>query len=148
GLCANASKIRGIEIESALVKKIEQDLFSDSFLNGLIDEIINLKQKEIEQADAPALERRRQDLSAKILNLTRLAAVAVDVAEIGQQLAELSRERNAVDALLLAADKRSATIDRKAISAKVAVRLGRTLELLKSPADVDQLRLELKKWIA
>jgi len=33
------------------------------------------------------------------------------------------------------------------ILSKAKSRLGRTLELLQSAADVDQLRLELKKWI-
>lgn len=146
-LCNNKAKIRGSEIESVLVAMIEQELFSDSFLNGLIDEIIALKRQQAKQTDRPALERRRQELSAKIGNLARAAAIAIDVPEIGQQLAELNRERVGIDQVLAADSRAAIAIDAKEIKVKVDARLGKTLDLLKTPADMDQLRLELKKWI-
>lgn len=146
GLCSNKAKIRGVEAETAVVRQIEQQLFSDAFLQGLVDEMISLKQAQSMMADKTVLERRRQEISSKIVNLTKVAAVAPDVAEIADQLAELGRERNSIDAVLRT-QQHDAPIDRGAILSKAKSRLGQTLELLRSTADMDQLRLELKKWI-
>ncbi|MCZ7649513.1 MAG: recombinase family protein [Planctomycetota bacterium] len=147
-VCLNRAKVRGIPLETALLAKVEADLFSENFFDDLIEEIIRLHAaEEAGKPDRSAYEKRLAELSAEILRLTELALQAPDVREIGSCIRRKEEERKDIEARLAAVPAPAKPLNCAALLETVRLKLGKTRDLLKSKSDMAEMRMELRKWI-
>jgi len=146
--CSNQAKILGKELEAALVSAIETKLFSEAFFEQVVEEIAALRREaQADQPDRPALERKRCDLTLEIVRLSELAAKLPDIREVAEKLANLQKERGALEARLTSLETPAAALDLSAIKNRLSQAKVKTLNLVKNPGDLCDLRRELGRWI-
>lgn len=147
-LCDNATKLRGEDLELAIVQSIERNLFSNEFLDGLVAEILELRSAYLATiSDRSALQKRRDELTLEIERLTEMAAKLPDITEIANKIGGRQNERTQVDQQLATTAMPPTAINPQRLRDDVSLRLTNTLTLLKSDADVAARRIELQKWI-
>ena len=144
--CANKAKIRGAELEAAIVAKIESELFSKFFFEEVINEAVKILEKDQLTENSTLLTEKIEILDSRIGKLSRAIAIAPDVSELAQQAAALDRERKALQQRL-SQTKRAVLPDRAALRRRWSEIAGKTLSLLKTDVDLARLRAELHKWI-
>lgn len=145
GQCTNKAKIRGIELEAAVVEAIEKYLLPEDALEKITDEILLLKEAEIKTGDsAEDLQQRVRRLTEEIERLTDLALRVPDLTDVAEKLKVKSQERDALVKKLSQVANPGPPPDRDQIREEVRARLHYTLDVVNNTDSEAELRMQLK----
>lgn len=148
GQCTNKAKIRGIELEAAVVEAIEKYLLPEDALEKITDEILLLKEAEIKTGDsAEDLQQRVRRLTEEIERLTDLALRVPDLTDVAEKLKIKSQERDALVKKLRQVANPGPPPDRDQIREEVRARLHHTLDVVKNTDFDAELRMQLKRIV-
>jgi len=147
--CSNHTKIRGKELEDAVIAALLAQLQAEELIENIAQEILRLRrQADAEQADRQEIEKRRRQVEAEIGRLVELAAkVGGDLDIIANKVADCRRELSAIDGQLSRSGKPAEIVPIDRLKPQIAAKLGRVRDLFRAPHDVDALRCLLRQWI-
>jgi len=145
--CSNKTKIRGEELENAVVDAVMAELLDEKFVEDVAMEVIEISGRHAQSIDRNALEKRRQEISAEQSRVVDLAAkVGGDIEPLARRIREYERERAEIDRKL--AHGRSVRIPTvEELRPKIQERLAQVRGLFSFEHDIDDLRVLLQKWI-
>lgn len=146
--CSNKSKIRGIELESAILQKLFSELLDEKFIRDVAAELIEMNSRAAAAVpDRGELERRREELTTEIATLLDLAGkVGTRIEMLAQKIADCERERKSIESKLKSSG-RSAAMSLAELMPKVRRKLEDVCGLLRSNGNQDEMRLALREWI-